>query len=37
MSWILRLFPIWFAIAAQAQPYLNLDFETATRGLPSRR
>jgi erythromycin esterase-like protein len=34
MSWMIRLFPIWFAIAAQAQPYLNLDFETATRGQP---
>ena len=34
MTRITWLVPFWFAIAAQAQPYLNLDFETATRGRP---
>lgn len=32
MSKLLRLMPCLFAFSVQAQPYLNLDFETATRG-----
>ncbi len=31
ISWLI---PLVFAIAAHAQPYLNLDFETAARGRP---
>jgi erythromycin esterase-like protein len=32
MSKVFRLIPFLFALGVQAQPYLNLDFETATRG-----
>lgn len=32
MSSFFRLVPFLFAFGVQAQPYLNLDFETATRG-----
>ena len=35
MSPALRLVPFLIAVAAWAQqPYLNLDFETASRGMP---
>ncbi len=34
MSKVFRLVPFLFAFGVQAQPYLNLDFETATRGQP---
>ncbi len=34
MSWISPVLALLFAVTAHAQPYLNLDFETATRGQP---